>query len=114
MSTADERSTATQADSPEAIRADIEQTRAELGDTVEALTQKADVKGRAEDRITGIKDDARAKADQLKQKATSVTPESARESGGQVVAKARANPMALAGAAAILLAFLLGRRSMRP
>ena len=110
MSPADDQ----QATEPEAIRADIEETRAELGETVEALAQKTDVKGRAEDRITGIKQDARAKAGQLKQRATAATPESARNSGGQVVEKARANPLALAGAAAVVLAFLLGRRSARP
>jgi hypothetical protein len=113
MSTAGDQP-AVEPDSPEAIRADIDETRSELGDTVEALAQKTDVKGRAEDRLTGIKQDARAKADQLKQKATSVTPESARQSGEQLVTKARANPMALAGAAAVALVFLLGRRSARP
>jgi hypothetical protein len=103
-----------QADSPEAIRADIEETRAELGDTVEALAAKTDVKARAEDRVEGIKQDARAKADQVKAKVTSVTPETARQGGGQVVAKARANPLPIAGAAALVLAFVLGRRSARP
>jgi hypothetical protein len=101
-------------ESAEAIRADIEETRVDLGDTVEALASKSDVKGRADDRIAGIKQEARAKAEELKQKVGAVTPETARERGGQVVAKARANPMPLAGAAALLLAFLIGRRSARP
>lgn len=61
-------------ESPEAIRADIDETRAELGDTVEALAHKSDVKGRAEERIAGIKQDARAKAEQLKRKASNVLP----------------------------------------
>ena len=46
---------------PETIRADIEQTRAEMGDTVDALGYKADVKSRAKeriDRITGRVSDA--------------------------------------------------------
>jgi len=107
-------------ESPEALRADIEETRAELGDTVEALAAKTDVKARAEDRVEGIKQDARAKAeqarvkaDEVKAKVTSVTPESARQGGSQVVAKARANPVPVAGAAALVLAFVLGRRSAR-
>ena len=33
--------------SPEQIRADIEQTREQLGDTVEALAEKTDVKAQA-------------------------------------------------------------------
>ena len=41
---------------PEAIRAGIEQTRAEMGDTVEALGYKADVKSRAKDKMTETKD----------------------------------------------------------
>jgi gas vesicle protein len=41
---------------PSRIRADIEQTRAEMGDTVDALGYKTDVKARTRDRITGVKD----------------------------------------------------------
>jgi ElaB/YqjD/DUF883 family membrane-anchored ribosome-binding protein len=37
---------------PNAIRADIERTRADVGDTVDALGYKADVKSRAKDRIS--------------------------------------------------------------
>ena len=103
-----------QPDSPEALRAEIDETREQLGDTVEALAAKTDVKARAEDRVEGIKQDARAKADQVKEKVTSVTPESARQSGGELVAKAKANPLPIAGAAALLLAFAIGRRSARP
>jgi hypothetical protein len=44
------------ADSPaDEIRADIEHTRAELADTVDALTGKLDVKGRASDKIADAK-----------------------------------------------------------
>jgi ElaB/YqjD/DUF883 family membrane-anchored ribosome-binding protein len=41
---------------PEAIRADIERTREEMGDTVGAIGYKADVKSRAKDRISETKD----------------------------------------------------------
>ena len=37
----------TQQQTPEEIRREIERTRSELGDTVEALSQKADVKEQA-------------------------------------------------------------------
>jgi type VI protein secretion system component VasF len=40
---------------PEQIRADIEATRQELGDTVEALAAKADVKAHARERIERTK-----------------------------------------------------------
>jgi hypothetical protein len=41
--------------SPEQIRADIERTRRDLGDTAAALAQKADVKARAHDKVEGVK-----------------------------------------------------------
>jgi ElaB/YqjD/DUF883 family membrane-anchored ribosome-binding protein len=41
---------------PDRIRAEIEQTRLEMGDTVDALGYKADVKSRAKDRVVSAKD----------------------------------------------------------
>jgi gas vesicle protein len=58
---------------PEAIRADIEQTRAEMSDTVDALGYKADVKSRAKDkinRITGKVSDATPDKGQVKRAAS--------------------------------------------
>lgn len=40
----------------EELRRDIEQTREELGDTAAALGAKADVKGRAKDRVNELKE----------------------------------------------------------
>jgi Protein of unknown function (DUF3618) len=40
----------------EELRRDIEQTRAQLGDTAAALGAKADVKGRAKERVNEIKE----------------------------------------------------------
>ena len=37
--------------SPEDVRADIEQTRAKLGDTAEALAAKTDVRGQAKQAV---------------------------------------------------------------
>jgi Protein of unknown function (DUF3618) len=42
------------ADDPQALRAQIEQTRAELGDTVEALAARADVRARVRERLAAI------------------------------------------------------------
>jgi hypothetical protein len=44
---------------PEAIRADIEATRAEMGDTVEALGYKADLKTRAKEKLSRATPDGR-------------------------------------------------------
>ena len=41
---------------PEDLQADIEKTRAELGKTTEALTDKLDVKARAGDAVSDAKD----------------------------------------------------------
>jgi len=49
------------AQSPEELKAEIEQTRQDLADTVEALTAKLDVKSRAKDRISATKDQAAAR-----------------------------------------------------
>jgi hypothetical protein len=96
------------------IRSDIDETREDVGDTVEALAAKTDVKAQARDRIDEIKGNVRAKADQAKAKAQSTTPESARQGGEQLVAKVRENPGPVAFGAAVLVAFLIGRRTGRP
>jgi ElaB/YqjD/DUF883 family membrane-anchored ribosome-binding protein len=41
---------------PDRIRREIEQTRADMGETVDALGYKTDVRARAKDRVTGVKD----------------------------------------------------------
>jgi uncharacterized protein YdbL (DUF1318 family) len=99
---------------PEEIRADIDQTREEVGDTVEALAAKTDVKAQARERVEEIKGNVRAKADEVKAKAQSSTPDSAQQGGQQVVAKVRENPAPLVLGAAVLVAFLIGRRTGRP
>ena len=111
MSTADNTQ---ETRTPEEIRADIAETREEVGDTVEALTAKTDVKGQAREKVEEIKGNVRTKAVEVKAKAQSSTPESAQQGGRQVVAKVRENPAPLALGAAVLVAFLIGRRTARP
>jgi gas vesicle protein len=41
---------------PDRIRAEIEQTRADMSETVDALGYKADVKTRAKEKVMGVKD----------------------------------------------------------
>jgi gas vesicle protein len=71
---------------PSQIRQDIEHTREEMGDTVEALGHKTDVSGRAKEAIS-------SRVDTVKEKMPS---------GGQAAGVARENPLGLAvGAAAV-------------
>ncbi len=50
---------------PAALRAEIEQTRAELADTVEALAAKLDVKAQVGSAVSQAKDRVRASADRV-------------------------------------------------
>jgi Protein of unknown function (DUF3618) len=88
--------------SPEEIRRDIDQTRAELGDTVEALAHKTDVKAQARERI-----------DSIKHKAKANTPDSASGGARQVTATAQRNPLPFAVGGALLAGFVIGRISSR-
>jgi Protein of unknown function (DUF3618) len=99
--------------SPEDIRREIEQTREEVGDTVEALAAKTDVKAQARARVDEVKANLHAKADEAKAKAREHTPSSAQDGATTVAAKARENRMVLLGAGALLAVFWLGRRSGR-
>ncbi|MFD8431467.1 DUF3618 domain-containing protein, partial [Streptomyces coelicoflavus] len=54
---------------PDELRQQIEQTRGQLGDTVEELAGKADVKGRAKARAADLKDKAGAMSVQLRSSA---------------------------------------------
>jgi hypothetical protein len=83
---------------PEEIQADIDRTRAQVGDTVEALAAKTDVKARVRERVDTIKGNVR-----------SSTP----ASGQQAAAKVRENPAPLIVGGAVLVAFLIGRRTVR-
>jgi hypothetical protein len=112
---------------PDAIRQDIEQTRAEMTDTVEALGYKADMPSRAKEKVAEKVDAARAKVSEATTRAkqavvgstadagdTAGRVRDAAPSGEQVKRTARRaaglaqeNPLGLAiGAAA--LGFLVG------
>ena len=99
--------------SVEQIERDIEVTRADMGDTVEALAEKTDVKAQAHQRVEDVKDNVRAKADDLKAKVQATTPAGAQQGVRQVAAKVRENPAPLAFGGAVLVAFLIGRRTGR-
>jgi ElaB/YqjD/DUF883 family membrane-anchored ribosome-binding protein len=99
--------------SPEEIREDIEDTRAELGDTVEALAGKADVKGQAKERVEDVKETARQKKDEVFGKVKQASPEGAGATAQQVSATAQENPLPFAVGGALVAGFLLGRLTAR-
>lgn len=98
---------------PDELEADIARTREQLGQTVEALTTKLDVKSQARD-----------KAEELKQSALTQVG-AAREQGSRVLAQARdastdergkikpAIPIGAAVLGAVLVAGVLVRRRSR-
>lgn len=101
---------------PERIRAEIEATRQELGDTVEALAAKADVKARVRDKIEHTKESAAQKLG----KAREAAPESVASGAdgvasgaSQATQKAKQNPVPVAAIAAFAGGFLLGRLTKR-
>jgi ElaB/YqjD/DUF883 family membrane-anchored ribosome-binding protein len=72
---------------PNAIRAEIERTRAEMDDTVGAIGYKADVKSRAKDKVTDTKD-------RITGKLSSATPDG--EQVKRAAGVAQENPLGLA------------------
>lgn len=95
---------------PEEIRADIEETRREVGDTAAALAEKVDVKSRAKERIGDAKARFGAKRNETAERVKAATPESAGHAASTISAKARENPVALGIAGAAVAGFALGRR----
>jgi gas vesicle protein len=83
---------------PDVIRRDIEDTRERMGDTVDALGYKTDVKARAGDRVGA-----------LKEKVTGAAPSGEDVKGGakQAVGLAQENPLGLA-IGAVAVGFLAG------
>lgn len=83
---------------PDMIRKDIEDTRERMGDTVDALGYKTDVKSRAGDKVNAIKE-----------KVTGAAPSGDDVKGGarQAVGVAQENPLGLA-VGAVAVGFLAG------
>ena len=98
---------------PERLREDIEQTRQELGDTVAALSDKTDVKARARERVTEIKQTVAQKREDIAGRARESSPEGASSAAVQIKDKARQNPIPAAAIAAFVGGFIAGRISGR-
>ncbi|MFF1465516.1 DUF3618 domain-containing protein [Streptomyces sp. NPDC058330] len=72
---------------PAELRAQVEETRDELGRTVEALAGKADIKNRAQEKTAEVKDRAQEKTAEVKDRAQEKTAEvrnRAQEKGTEV------------------------------
>jgi ElaB/YqjD/DUF883 family membrane-anchored ribosome-binding protein len=94
---------------PAQLRAEIERTRRELGDTVAALAEKTDVKARAKEKVSGIRHNASEKRTQLMGKARESSPDGASSMAVRVRATAQENPIPAAAAAAFVGGLLIGR-----
>jgi uncharacterized protein YjbJ (UPF0337 family) len=96
---------------PSQIREEIEETRAEMGDTVDALAYKADVKTRVKESISDKRDRLIEQVQGTKDKVGEATPDGhqVKEGAQQAVGVAQENPLGLAigGIAAGFLAGML-------
>jgi hypothetical protein len=102
------------ASDPESLREDIETTRQQLADTVEALSYKVDVKARVRDKTRELREQATDRAHRIREQAVSAAPHSREEAldqARQVARAARERPaILLVGALAVVVALLvLGR-----
>jgi ElaB/YqjD/DUF883 family membrane-anchored ribosome-binding protein len=68
------------------IRADIAETREELGDTVAALADKADVKKQAKARVEEVKSDVREKVESVKESGAGAVKATNRNPTGVIAA----------------------------
>jgi hypothetical protein len=109
----DERDAAETTEDPAQLRADIERTREDLGDTVAALAEKTDVKARAKEKVAEVRHNVTEKRTELMGKARESSPDGANSAAVQVRAKAQANPVPTAAIAALVGGFLLGRITRR-
>src|SRR5215211_4348857 len=101
---------------PDAIRQDIEHTREHMGDTVEAISYKTDVKSRTkdwvEDKTEGLReaaDSVRGRASRVRSKVSDATPDAGQIKQGtsRAVSMAESNPLGLA-IGAMAAGFLIG------
>src|SRR3954451_21824650 len=84
-------------ETPDHIREDIEETRARMGDTVEAIGYKADVKSRVKGSIVDKKDAVVGGADALVSRVSGVVRDREQvKSGARKVGVSKQNPLGLA------------------
>jgi ElaB/YqjD/DUF883 family membrane-anchored ribosome-binding protein len=89
----------------EQLQHEIDETRAELGDTVDALAHKADVKARVSEKVSQRKAALRERQEDIKAR---VNPDEAKRAASQVARTAEERPFP-AIAVALGLGLLIGR-----
>ena len=101
---------------PDRIRAEIEQTRAEMGETVDALGYKTDVKARAKDSIQDKKESVMGVASSAKERLVGAgqsvgdatpDPDQVKRQARRAKSVAQENPLGLA-VGAVAVGFLAG------
>ena len=88
---------------PDRIREEIEETRGRIGDTVEAIGQRADVKTRVKQSVSSKKDAVVGGVDSLVSRVSGVVPDAEQmKTGARKLGVSSQNPLglAIAGAAA--------------
>jgi len=96
---------------PNKIREEIEATRQELGDTIEALAEKTDLRAQARHKMEECNAYVSKKKDDLRAKARETSPQSLVSAVRHAADQARENPVELAAISAFALGFVVGRRS---
>ena len=94
---------------PDTIRNEIADTRERMGDTIDALGYKADVKSRAKDNVAGKVDSVKESLGLAGQKASDITPDTDHVKGQvrKAAGLAQENPLGLA-VGALAAGFLAG------
>src|SRR3954463_7156706 len=89
---------------PDAIRQEIEDTRSQMGETIEAIGYKTDVKARAKDSVSEKTDAVKDKVNSVMGRARDSTPsgDDVRQGAKQAASTVQENPLGLAiGAVAV-------------
>jgi len=100
---------------PEQLREEIRKTREELGETVEALAYKADLKARAQHRVDERKEQLRQRRQMAKAKATGIgervrqtSPDEAQDAVKRAQAGVKEHPVPTA-AGGLVIGLVIGR-----
>ena len=94
-------------DDPEELKQEIERTREQLGETVEALAAKADVKAQARAKASQVTGHLKSKAAQAKQQAAATTGQLQRRLADQAAGPRQKAAQLVIAAGAVLVAWLL-------
>jgi ElaB/YqjD/DUF883 family membrane-anchored ribosome-binding protein len=92
---------------PEEIQREIVETREELGDTVEAIAEKTDVKTRAKKKAAQTRETVKAKAGEAQEKMSDATSEQARQTATQAAQSVRERPLPVIAIAALVVGGLM-------